>query len=101
VLFFQRIKHKITSLTAKVQVAERALGDTEGQLETIYQCRRSKDAITSLPAEFFDAHQLIPDIPVDFAVSSYDRLGDIDRKAIDEVVACELCKQLGERGRAP
>jgi hypothetical protein len=173
-LFLQRIKHNIIFLTAKVQVAERALGDAEGQLEKVYQRRRSKNAITGLPAEFLDprsgiysitqkddlfldrahfagyyraavqsgpamyrraeiAHidraqrcqsvegleasadtvrirytvcqspgrdQLIADISVDFAIGSYDRLSDIDDKAIDQAVEGELSKPLGERGRA-
>jgi hypothetical protein len=34
-LFLQRVKHNITFLTAKVQVAERALGDAKGQLQKI------------------------------------------------------------------
>jgi hypothetical protein len=55
VLFLQRIKHNITFLTTKVQVAERAPGDAEGPFKKIYHCRRSQDAINSLPAEFLDA----------------------------------------------
>jgi len=44
--------------------------------------------------------QLIADIAVDFAISSYNRLGDIDHKAIDKTMERELSKPLGERGRA-
>jgi hypothetical protein len=37
---------------------------------------------------------------VDFAISSDDRLSDIDHKAIDQAVERELSEPLGERGRA-
>ena len=50
--------------------------------------------------QFPGRDQLIADISVDLAISSYDRLSDIDHKAIDQAVERELSEPLGKRGRA-